>query len=357
MKKIVLSDEEMKVFLKREPIGLGLILLICLLPIFVWGFLIINSFFKTFPVESSRVVINDNEGFLQIADKLEKAKVLPNSGVFKIYVLLSGQAKLLRSGTYDFAGVFSVISLVDRLTGGPSDVSVVIPEGFTIFEIDKRLSDLNLIKQGSLVAEAQKPEEYASTTEFSFLPKENLVSLEGFLFPDTYRFAQRTEAKEVIEKMLWNFKKKVYDKLDPEIASSSESLNKAVILASILEKEVITQEDREIVSGILWKRLEKDMLLQVDASVVYAWKITNPDWKPQDHALNAADLKIKSLYNTYLYKGLPQGSIANPGWSAIQAALNPRETDYLFYLSTREGQTIFSRNLEEHNEAVKKYLR
>lgn len=351
----ILTEEEMRTFMKKEKIGFGLILLACLLPIFVWTAFVVKGFYEIFEVPEINIVVEEKKGFLEISNMLEEKGVVKNSAIFKIYVLLSGRAGILRSGAYDLSGKYSVVSLVNRLTRGPEDVAVVIPEGFTAYDIDKRFVELNLIPSGSLIELSQKPEEFFEG--FSFLPVEHIVSLEGFLFPDTYRFSQDTSAGEIIEKMLANFEEKVYKKIPQEIASSPRSLADLIKLASIIEKEVPGENDRKIVSGVLWKRLENDMLLQVDAAVVYAWKTLNPEWKPQDHSLTLADLKIKSLYNTYLYKGLPQGPISNPGWEAISAALNPENTDFWYYLSTEDGETIFSRTLEEHNEAVQKYLR
>ncbi|MEW5805729.1 MAG: endolytic transglycosylase MltG, partial [Patescibacteria group bacterium] len=304
--------------------------------------------------QETKVVIKENSGFLEVSRTLKENGIISNSNIFNLYLIASGKFRELKNGTYEFSGEYTPISLANRLIQGPEDIKVLIPEGFTIFEIDKRLSDLNIIEPGALVEAAQKPGLF---TEFEFLPQEYLVSLEGFLFPDTYNFSQKTEPKQILAKMLKNFEEKVYSKIDPEMAESPKSLLSLITLASIAEKEVPGLEDRKIVSGILWKRLEKDMLLQVDATVVYAWKIINPDWKPHDHVLTNSDIKIKSLYNTYLYKGLPQGPISNPGWKSIEAALNPVETDYWFYLSTRDGETIFSKTLKEHETAVKKYLK
>ncbi len=350
----ILTEEEMRIFMKKEKIGFGLIILACLLPIFVWAVFVVKGFYEVFEIPEANIVVEEKKGFLEISNMLEEKGVVKNSAIFKIYVLLSGKAGLLRSGAYDFFGKHSVVSLVNLLTRGPEDVAVVIPEGFTVYEIDRRFAELNLIPSGSLVELAQKPSEFSE--KFVFLPKDNIVSLEGFLFPDTYRLSQDTNAGEIIEKMLSNFEEKVYKKIPQEITSSPRSLADLIKLASIIEKEVPGETDRKIVSGILWKRLESDMLLQVDASVVYAWKTLNPEWKPQDHSLTLTDLKIKSLYNTYLYKGLPQGPISNPGWEAISVSINPENTDFWYYLSTRDGKTIFSRTLEEHNAAIRKYL-
>ena len=351
----ILTSEELAVFMKKEKIGLGLILFFCFIPVFVWTTSIVWNFYQVFEIPEINVVISEGKGFLDISNLLKEKGVIKNSAIFKIYVLLSGKAEKLGSGVFDVSGKYTLVSLVDRLIRGPEDASVVIPEGFNIYDTDKRLSEFGLISHGSLIELAQKPEGFSG--EYPWLPISEIVSLEGFLFPDTYRFSQKTDAREVIEKMLDNFNEKIYQKLDPELISSPKSFGDLIKLSSIIEKEVPGEEDRKIVSGVLWRRLENDMPLQVDATIVYAWKTLNPEWKPQDHSLAAGDLKIKSLYNTYLYKGLPQGPISNPGWEAINSATNPEMTDYLFYLSTEDGQTIFSRTLEEHNAAVRKYLR
>lgn len=350
----VLTEEELKEFLKKEKWGLGLIFLLCLFPLLLWGGAIVWSFHQPFLVKETKVVIKDQSGFLEISRTLKNQGVLTRPNLFNLYLLLSGKFKELKGGTYEFKGEYTLASLANQLTRGPKDLKVLIPEGFTIFDIDKRLAELGIIEPGTLIETAQKPDWFS---EFRFLPRDYLISLEGFLFPDTYYLPQRAEPKLILAKMLRNFEEKVYSKIDPEIAENPKSLFSLITLASIVEKEVSDPADRKIVAGILWKRLEKEMPLQADATVVYAWRILKPDWKPQDHTLNASEIKIKSLYNTYLYPGLPQGPISNPGWEAIEAALNPTETDYWYYLSTREGKTIFSRTLPEHQEAVRQYLR
>ena len=161
--------------------------------------------------------------------------------------------------------------------------------------------------------------------------------MEGYLFPDTYLFLPGAETEQIIGTMRDNFKKKAGD-----IAQD------IVIMASLIEKEVPASDDRRIVSGILWKRLEIGMPLQVDAVFPY---ITGKREVLLD------DLKINSPYNTYLYKGLPPGPIANPGLDAIEAARNPKETPYLYYISGKDGKTHFAKTYEEHLKNKEKYLR
>jgi len=161
--------------------------------------------------------------------------------------------------------------------------------------------------------------------------------MEGYLFPDTYLFLPFAETEQIIGTMTDNFKKKAGD-VGKDI----------VIMASLIEKEVPDIGDRKIVSGILWKRLKLGMALQVDAVFPY---ITGKQKVLSD------DLKIDSPYNTYLHKGLPPGPISNPGLDAVEAAKNPQETSYLYYLSGKDGKTHFAKTFAEHLKNKEKYLR
>lgn len=178
---------------------------------------------------------------------------------------------------------------------------------------------------------------------FKNFNKDNFLKIadgkEGYLFPDTYFFTLLETEEEIIKKMEDNFKEKAGD-VKPEI----------IVMASILEKEALTPEDKKIVSGILWKRLETGMLLQVDA--VFAYII---DKKSSDLTLD--DLKIDSPYNTYLYKGLPPAPICNPGIESIEAALNPTSSSYWYYLSDKNLNIHFAKNFDEHKLNKAKYLR
>jgi UPF0755 protein len=299
------------------------------------------------------VTIEPQSGFREISDLLAREGIIERAAPFRVYVLFRGWATSLRSGTYTFSGEVTVPSVAKTLTAGPADVVVTIPEGFTVFEIDKRLTNLGLIEPGEIATLAQQPERF----DFAFLKNDGINSLEGFLFPDTYRLSATMEPEDIIAKFLRNFDDKVANMIDAQFSGESNpSLLSLVTLASIIEKEVPASEDRKIVSGILWRRLELQIPLQVDAAVVYAWKLLNPNWKPQKFALTAADIKINSPYNTYRNRGLPPGPIANPGLDAIEAALNPTDSPYWYYLSTQEGKTIFSETLAEHEAARAHYL-
>ena len=214
---------------------------------------------------------------------------------------------------------------------------VTIPEGFNVYQIDKALSDALVVRSGDFVA-------YASEH-----------NVEGFLFPDTYQFASGENASSVAQTFVDNFNRKA----QPLFASSAApNEGKTLILASILEKEVQSAADQHIVAGILEKRLAAGMPLDVDATVCYAKQVKNPTTLVNCASLAPADFKLDSPYNTYLYRGLPPGPIGNPGTSSIEAAQNPKISQYWYYLSDpATGKTIYAATLagQEANQA--KYLK
>ena len=186
--------------------------------------------------------------------------------------------------------------------------------------------------------------------DFEFLKeKPENASLEGYLFPDTYEIKKGESLENVIRKMLDNFDKKITNDLREEIKTQNRTLYQVLTMASLLEREVKSYEHRQIAAGILWKRLRNGWPLHVDATLVY---ITGKG----SEELTKDDLEIDSPYNTYKYYGLPAGPICNPGIDSIKAAVDYKESDYWFYLTTPSGQTEFSKTLNEHNIKRFEYL-
>jgi UPF0755 protein len=221
------------------------------------------------------------------------------------------------------------------------EIKVTIPEGFTLKQIDARLAQAGLIEPDELIN--FDPNQVTSY-------KLQVTGLEGYLFPDTYRFFKQATIEEIIQKMLDNFDRKVTQDLRDEIARQDKTLEEIIIMASLLEKEVPTYEDRRIVAGIFWQRLEDNYPLESCATIAYILEVDK--WR-----YSYQDTRIKSPYNTYLNIGLPPTPINNPGLAAIQAAIEPQKTDAYFFLSDPvTGQTIFSQTLEEHNSNKAKYL-
>jgi UPF0755 protein len=224
--------------------------------------------------------------------------------------------------------------------------SIMIPEGYTVAQIDKLMAGEGIIgKPGDILG--IKPEILAD--DYPFLKGKK--SMEGFLFPDTYEFFEKSSPETVVRKMLDNFKNKAWNKLEP---LGGDTAYQRLILASIVEREVRDmKDDRAIVAGLLLKRMKIGMPLQTDVTICYV-----KDPLGCDGGVTKEDLLINSPYNTYLNRGLPPTPIDNPGLSAIEAAVNPKSSDYLFYISRKDtGETIFSKTIDEHNANVVKYLR
>ena len=273
-------------------------------------------------VEEKLFLVEKGQSLFQIGENLEKEGLIKNKFFFDFYLFLKEAQKKLQAGEYLISPSESIAEVAKKIiSGDTARISVTIPEGFTVKQIEEKLN----LK----------------------LPGENL---EGFLFPDTYQFPLRVSGEEVVKKMRDNFEKKLTPDLREEIERQGKTIFEIVTLASLIEKEVKTKEDRELVSGILWKRLKNNILLQVDATITY---LTGK----KTTKIPMEDLQIDSPYNTYKYKGLPLGPICNPGLDSIKAAIYPKNSEYWYYLSTLEGATIFSKTLEEHNTAQAKYLK
>ena len=328
------------------------ILFLTLLGILIVSFLVVYLrliYLPLNPSSTGEVVfrVEKGEGAKEIALNLEKNQLIRDALMFRFYVLFKGIAGYLKAGDYRLSPAMNIPQIAEKMFKG--DIikeKIAIIEGWNINDVAKELnSKLNAdFKLTELkIADFQK--------EFSFLEDAPATaSLEGFLFPDTYEIVSGTPLEEIVRKILSNFDKKLSSDLREEIKRQNKSIYEIVIMASLIEKEVRTKEDKELVSGILWKRLKAGMPLQIDATISY---LTGK----KTAKISIAETQIDSPCNTYKYPGLPIGPISNPGLESILAAIYPQESNYWFYLSTPDGKTIFSRTLEEHNLAKATYLK
>jgi len=256
--------------------------------------------------------------------------------LFRVYVLLTGQAGDLQAGTYRFSSSNSLFSLVRDMANGD-----IAQEEFTIIE-GWNLRDIGFYLENKGMARAEE------LWELTGLPLDT-QSREGYLFPDTYLVRHNASLTEILAKMQANFDKKTASLL-VEIEKQGKTLSEIITMASLIEKEVRTKEDKETVSGIFWKRIAAGRPLESCATIAYIKGVSQ--WR-----YSFEDTRIESSYNTYLNYGLPAGPICNPGLESIEAALHPRESDYWYWLSTPEGETIFTKTLSEHNAAKAEYLK
>ncbi len=284
-------------------------------------FLLFSGFFALAD-EEQLFSVEKGQNVFQIGSNLEKEGLIKSRLFFDFYVLITGNARKLRAGEYFLSRSMTTRAIARKIISGDIAVTTLtIPEGWTLSQIEELLG-------------------------FK-LPGENL---EGFLFPDTYKFPARVSGEEVVKIMRENFERKLTKDLREEIEKQGKTIFEMVTMASMIEKEVRKKEDKELVSGILWKRLENNMPLQVDATIIYIMG-------EKTKRVSVEDTQIDSPYNTYKYRGLPFGPISNPGLESILASVYPESSEYWYYLSTPEGETIFSRTLLEHNLAKAKYLR
>ena len=283
----------------------------------------------------------------EIAQALENEQVIRSKDAFRIYSLLSGKAVSFQPGVYTIGPEQSTREIVAILTTGPLEVEVLITPGMTMLEAEDILVASRVLDEGDLT-------EFPIDTirgHYPFLGDNK--TLEGFLFPDTYRFYPHSDPTLVVGKFLDNFEAKAGGLLTGLRNTENNDTIHWLILASILEKEVTNENEAQTVAGILEKRLAIGMPLQVDASIIYA-KCKRFISCP---ALTRADFRTESQYNTYLHKGLPPTPISNPGIDAISAARSPVRSNYLYYLSDPlTKRTIFSKTFDEHNANRIKYL-
>ncbi|MFH1193112.1 MAG: endolytic transglycosylase MltG [Candidatus Jorgensenbacteria bacterium] len=294
----------------------------------------------------SQFKISKGDGFREIGARLSQESLIKSIAVFKFYALLSGRAQRFQPGIYGLSPAMSVPQIVGALTaGGKNDVLVTIPEGSTAKDIDALLTGAGVQTGGSIAA--LSPSSFS--LEYPFL--ENAKTLEGFLFPDSYYISFDASAESVARQMLDNFARKTWPSL-----SGVDGWYERLTLASFLEREVITFADRQVVAGILLKRLRIGMPLQVDATLSYA-KCDGLLRGCEAIRVTRSDLTADSPYNTYQRLGWTPTPIANPGAVAVRAALSPAVSPYLYYLSARAtGTTYFSRTLDEHNAKRAQYL-
>jgi len=284
-----------------------------------------------FSVEGKLFSIERGQNVFQIAENLGKEGLIKNRYFFDFYVLTQGAQRKLQAGEYELSPSMSIAEIAKKIILGD-----VVKEEITIIE-GWNLKDIGFYFENKGMFQAE--ELYDERAE-----------VEGYFFPDTYQIRKGATLAEIINKAVDNFNKKLTSDLRGEIERQGKTIFEIVTMASLIEKEVKTKEDKELVSGILWKRLENNIPLQVDATITY---ITGK----RTTKISKEETQIDSPYNTYKYLGLPIGPICNPGLESISAALYPKSSQYWYYLSVPEGETIFSKTLEEHNYAKAKYLR
>lgn len=279
--------------------------------------------------------IETGDNIRNITTNLKEAGLIKNQVGFFIQIKMLGLDSSIQAGNFRLSPAMKPQTIAQLLTHGVSDVRVTIMEGLRNEEVAALFSrEPFLIPETSFLKEAR----------------------EGYLFPDTYDFTKDATEGAVIAKLTENFNQKITDDIKQKIAMQDINFDEGLVLASIVEKEGRTDEDRPVIAGILLKRLKNDWPLQADATLQYALGYQKEEqtwWKKE---LTTADKKVNSPYNTYINVGLPPQPICNPGLMAIQAVAEFQGSDYWYYLHDAEGQVHYAKTLEEHEANIAKYL-
>ena len=300
-------------------------------------------------------VVEKGETAEQVALNLKKDNLIRSAFYFKYYIK-AGELNI-KAGEYSLSPALTAKEIIKLLTAGDAlsrEKSITIIEGWNIKDIGAYLEKNKVISAAGFINAVEKP---LGAWKFNFsrpdflsdAPKE--ADLEGYLFPDTYRISKEASAEEIVNKLLVNFDKKLTPAMRAEIKRQKKTIYEIITMASVIEKEVRSTEDMKIVSGIFWDRIKNGVALNSCATLAYILGVNKAQYSLED-------TKIDSPYNTYKYRGLPPGPIANPGLNAITAAVYPKFTDYNYFLSDpATGKTIYSESLEEHNANKYKYLK
>lgn len=290
--------------------------------------------------------IQAGEGVWDIGRNLSAKGVIGSPLVFVMEAVFSGSQKRFIPGIYE-VGTSTVRAVIRTLVAGPQEVTVTIIPGMTLKQIDALLAQEEIIPAGSLVEiDPILVREYCSLCVYT-------KTLEGLVAPDTYRFYRGSDPRTVAATMARRFETTLRDSAEGFIYGS-ESAYRKVIIASLLEKEVKTYQEKRLVAGVIQNRLTAAMPLQIDATVAYG----ACDGIFSECNLNRNDFKTKNAFNTYIYTGLPPAPIASVSSDSLRAAFFPQANSYIYYLTDpNTGATHFSATFEEHDEKREKYLR
>ena len=327
----------------RKGIIVGAILFCSMFVFLAWEAMV---FFNKTASSSEEMVlfeVRSGEPPRAVAKRLETAGLVQESFRFWLFMRLSG--KTLRAGEYALKGAMFPNEVLAAISSGRSyQHSFSVQEGLNLYEIADLFQERGFGSRDEFITLARDPELVKELLGVSF------PSLEGYLFPDTYRLAKPLNARKVITTMVDRFKA-AYVELERANHSGLER-HEAVILASIIEKETGAEEERPVISSVYLNRLRKPMLLQADPTVLYGILVASGEAKRN---LTKTDLLTPTPYNTYTNTGLPVGPIANPGRAALEAALQPATTDYYYFVSRNDGTHIFSVDYKAHSAAVRKF--
>lgn len=327
----------------------AIVLILLLLILIAGGFIGYNKFNTTVNNEDVSFRVESGSGLKKIAENLKDENIISSSNFFLLYTKAKGLENNIQAGKFTISPNIEMDSLLETLQNPePEFTAVTFPEGYTVYQMGELLAEKELVSL----------EEFLELVKFGIDEnsdknlEEVYYKLEGFLYPDTYHIPDGYTSRQIVEMEM--------DRLDEIFSGEYEnradelglSKREVLTIASLIEREAAVDDERKAISGVIYNRLDIDMRLQIDATVIYAIK------KGEGHIDRVLykDLEYDSPYNTYKYIGLPPGPIGAPGEKSIEAALYPEEHEYFYYVFDG-NRHVFSKTLREHEENVDKYIR
>lgn len=298
-------------------------------------------------IESSQpdgvlVSIKSGQSVAQIAQKLSDAGIISDALIFRLLARVSGDGRKIQAGVYRLHGANSPVDILRILVAGRVELAqCTLPEGMTAVEV------VTFCAQSGLGTKARY-DTLLNDEAFRRQLGVDAPSLEGYLFPETYRFAPGSSERSILTTMVKQARKHLTASLLAAAKNHNLSEYQLLTLASIIQKEAGNEQEMATISAVFHNRLKRGMMLQADPTVIYGIENFNGN-------LTRKDLRTRSPYNTYMMRGLPAGPIANPGVAALHAAANPEHVSYLYFVATGAGGHYFSKTLKEHNRAVRRY--
>lgn len=321
--------------------------------LYVW-----SSLQPTAAGDAQKIEIPKGTSANEVADILEKQGIIKNSFIFKYYLKLNDQGARFQAGLYELNPGMDNNAIIAKLNAGETvaaeTIRFTIPEGFTVLQIAEKLAAEKLIDKEKFVELIASQAVWGDAEAVRSIPKNDDLHqrLEGYLFPETYEMKKESTEEEIIKRMVSELDRKLAEL--PEnwqdvLEQKKMTVHDLLTIASLVEREVVIDEERALVAGVIYNRIADNMMLQIDATVQYSLD------KPKER-LYEKDLLIDSPYNTYKVNGLPPGPIASPSLASIKAALYPEETDYFFYVTKKDGTQshLFAKTYKEHLRNIEK---
>jgi UPF0755 protein len=304
-----------------------------------------NEPYKGFDAAEQFVEVDPGSSTRSIGESLVTAGVVRDHLTFRAALWRTGSARALKAGTYRFDAPMTAADVVRKIARGDVWVlKITFPEGLTQREMAKIFEQQKLGSASSFLQAAGDPRAIAEIDPMA-------RDLEGYLFPETYSVPPKTAAGKLVGVMVERFEQLFTPEMRQQAEAHGMTVREVVTLASIVEKETASADERPIVAAVYLNRLKIKMPLQCDPTVIYALERAG-----RYHGnLTRADLETDSPYNTYRYPGLPPGPIASPGLASLKAAIAPADVDFLYFVSRNDGTHVFARTLEEHNVNVRKF--